>query len=101
MAEFLERGAWLEWAAHREPRSRARTHRRETADCCRLAAARGQEPLPDGIPALPWRLRAKRAPARVVLRRFAMAGQRKSRPARARGHPLGSAPSPVGGGLSG
>ena len=66
VAGLLERGARLERSAHREPRSRAGAHHRKTAGGSRVAAARGQEPLPDGIPALPRRIRAQGAPARVV-----------------------------------
>ena len=58
------------------------------------AAAGREEPLPDGFPALPRRVRAQGAPARAVPRRFAMAGCSDARPPRAPGHALrGAAPA--------
>ena len=72
--DCLQRGAGPEWPAHRQPRSRAGARDRETAAGRGPAAAGRAEPLPDGVPALPRRVRAQGAPARAVPRRFAMAG---------------------------
>src|SRR5713101_2348026 len=48
---------------------------RETAARSRPAAARCAELLPNGVPAIPRRVRQAGAPACVVSRRFAMAGR--------------------------
>ena len=66
--DFLQRGAGPEWSAHRQPRSRAGARDRETAAGRGPAAAGRAEPLPDGVPALPRRVRAQGAPARAVPR---------------------------------
>src|SRR5208337_1716239 len=73
--------------------SRAGTRNWKTAPGRGPAAAGGAEPLSDGFSALPRRIRTEGAPARVVPRRFAVAGYRDARPARAPGDPLrGAAP---------
>ena len=66
-----------------------------------LAAAGRQEPLSDGFPALPRRVRAQGAPARAVPRRFAMAGRGDARTHRALGHPSGGSASAAGRGIQG
>ena len=94
--DALQRGAGPEWPAHRQPRSRAGARHRETAAGPGPAAAGRAEPLPDGVPALPRRVRAAGAPARAVPRRFAMAGCGNARPAGASGHPSGCAAPAAG-----
>ena len=66
--DSLQRGAGPEWSAHRQPRSRAGARDRETTTGRGPAAAGRAQPLPDGVPALPQRVRAQGAPARAVPR---------------------------------
>ena len=99
--DALRRGAGPERSAHREPRPRAGARDREAAAGRGPAAAGRAEPLPDGVPALPRRIRAAGAPARAVPRRSAMAGCGDARPPRAPGHALGGAAPAAGRGLPG
>ena len=69
---------------------------RKTATRPGSAAAGRAAPLPDGLPALPWRIRAEGAPARPVSRRFAVAGCSDARPPRAPDHAIRDAKS-IGG----
>ena len=80
VAGLPERGARPEWSAHGQPRSRAGARDRETAARSGPAAAGRAEPLPDGVPAFPRRVRAQGASARAVPRRSAMAGCSNARP---------------------
>jgi serine/threonine protein kinase len=66
VARRPEGGAGPERSAHRQSRSRAGVRDRKTAAGPGPAAAGRTEPLPDGIPALPRRIRTEGAPARAV-----------------------------------
>ena len=101
MAGRAERGAGPERPAHRQPRPRAGARDRQTAAGPGTAAAGRAEPLPDGVPALPRRLRAAGAPAGAVPRRSAMAGYGDARPARASGDAFRGAAPAAGRRLSG
>jgi serine/threonine protein kinase len=68
-------GCGYKWSADDKSNSRPRASDRQTAARPGYPSTGRAEPLSDGVPAVSRRVRPARAPARVVSRRFAVAGR--------------------------
>ena len=81
LARGFAGGAWPERPAHGQSDSRACRSSSASSRRSRSSAAGGAESVPDGVPALPRRVRPAGAPSRAVPRRSAMAGRGDARTA--------------------